>query len=105
MNYPEKMKKFGRLHAGYVEINTELREIVNNLRMTRGLSNDALITYKRARKRLTQLAREDEPNPKRRLIERLQTEVNKEIPLHMLWVPPSHSLSLEEITTEYREND
>jgi hypothetical protein len=104
LNYPEKMKKFGRLHAGYVEITTELREIVNNLRIARSLSNEALITYKRMRKMLTQLAREDEPNPNRRLIKRLQAEVNKEIPLHTLWFPPPYVLSMEEITTEYREN-
>ncbi len=57
------------------------------------------------RKMLTRLAREDEPNPKRRLIELLQAEVNKEIPLHTLWFPPPHVPATEEIITEYREND
>jgi hypothetical protein len=66
LNYPEKMKRFGQLHAGYAEVTAELREAVNNVRINRSLSSDALTAHQRARRMLTKLAREDEPNPTRK---------------------------------------
>jgi hypothetical protein len=95
INYPEKMKRFERLHMGYAEVMAELREAVNNVQMNRNLSAETLAAHRRTRKILTKLAREDEPNPDRKLIQRLQAEVNKEIPAHSLWIPPIHGTSIE----------
>jgi hypothetical protein len=90
LNYPENMKRFGRLHVGYAEVTAELRETVNSVRINRSLSSEALTAHQRARRMLMKLAREDEPIADRKLIERLQAEVNKEIPASTLWLPPPH---------------
>jgi hypothetical protein len=87
LNYSEKMKRLSRLHMGYLEAAAELREAVNEVRVTKSLSAEASAIHKRVRKILMKLVKEDEPKPNRKLIERLQAEVNKEIPLHSLWFP------------------
>ena len=90
LNYPENMKRFGSLHVGYAEVTAELRATLNSVRLHGSLSGEALTPHQRARRMLMKLAREDEPIADRKLIERLQAEVNKEIPANTLWLPPPH---------------
>ena len=92
INYPAKLKRFGELHGGYVAATAELREVVNSVRINGGLTDEALAAHQRASQMLTTLARNDEPNPNRKLIERLQVEVNREIPANRLWVPSTHAV-------------
>jgi hypothetical protein len=96
INYPAKLKRLDELHVGYVGVTAELRELVNSVRINGGLSGDALAAHQAASKMLTKLARQDEPNPNRKLIQRLEVEVNREIPADRLWVPSAHAAQAKE---------
>jgi class 3 adenylate cyclase len=83
----KRMQDCERLFRGYVETTSVLRLVVENIRVTKGLSRKAAHEYRRVRETIVELEKLDEPSPDRGLIRRFEREVNREIPPRVLWLP------------------
>lgn len=84
---PHSKKAYTALFSGYAEATSVLRTVVEDIRTKKGLSRRAASDYRRMRERVVELEKMDEPNPDRGLIRRFEREVNREIPLTVLWFP------------------
>jgi hypothetical protein len=74
-------------YTRYAEFAAELRHIVDDIRAERRLSDKSWARFRRVRARIAKLEKL-EPFPDRSLAKRFQREVNHEIPVESLWMPP-----------------
>lgn|SRR5579859_1977304 len=74
-------KLFGGHRANYLAAQALVERILAQQSFTPGMQS----VYRAIHSRYVDLARDDEPNPSRRLIARFQSEVNAQIPPDKLW--------------------
>lgn len=74
-------------YTRYAEFAAELRHIVDEIKAERRLSDKSWNRFRRVRARIAKLEKL-EPFPDRSLAKRFQKEVNHEIPVESLWMPP-----------------
>ena len=83
----DRIENYTKLYAGYTNIFLELKNIVEDIGVSHEISEEVRERYKRSRQLLRELAPLVEPNRNKRLIGRLQEQVNRDIPPESLWVP------------------
>lgn len=85
---PAQMTEFRHLYGRYAEFAAQLRHIVDEVKAERRLSEKTWSRFRRVRARIAKLEKL-EPFPDRSLAKRFQKEVNHEIPVESLWMPPA----------------
>jgi hypothetical protein len=82
-----RVENYSKLFVGYTNLQTELEEIVREVRISHELSEKAKDQHRRSRKLFKQLALRHDPTTSRRLTEIAQQQVNKDIRPESLWLP------------------
>ncbi len=83
----KSIEKYGKLFAGYSSVAAGFRFLISEIRITRVVDESTLKAVKDLYGQVGELTREDDPLPAHRLLEKLQHEVNLEVPPASLWMP------------------
>ena len=81
----KKIEMYGKLYGGHRANYLAVQALVERVQAERAFTPGLQAGYRAIYGRYTDLARDDEPNPSRRLITRFQSEVNVQIPAATLW--------------------
>ncbi len=65
----------------------DLKSIVKDIEVSKSIPPKLADKYETIRKRIAELGGLDDPRPDKKLILKLQREVNEEIPAESLWLP------------------
>jgi class 3 adenylate cyclase len=84
-----QLKCYESLFKNYTAAAASLRLLVDEIRGKKSLSRRMVGDYRRVREIVVELEQMDEPNPDRALIKRFEQQVNREIPVEILWFPPA----------------
>lgn len=87
MNLPKEVERYSKLTGEYASMFGTLRIIEQDISASQSLTSEQIEVFNQVRKRTVDLLTLDDTNPNRRLLEKLQDEVNKEIPPSILWMP------------------
>jgi hypothetical protein len=79
--------KYSRLFTVYSELFYELGYISSEIKIAQAYTGEVDRLHRRARARFDSMAREDDPQPSRKFLRRLQQEVNAQLPADRMWVP------------------
>lgn len=99
LNLSKEIERLTKLHTGFTLAYVELQDLVHDINVQRHLSPEALRQYHGLRKRLNDLAIEDDPKPKRRLRRRCTKEVLDELAMDRFWNPRGEQLGNRPSTT------
>jgi hypothetical protein len=83
----KSIEKYGRLYSGYSSLSVSFRFLTDEIRLKRSIDESLLKTINGLFEQIRELAKDDDPAPSRRLLERLYAEVNNEFPPASLWMP------------------
>jgi len=78
--FEKKVERYAKLVGDYGAQTVELKRIVGRTQTQRGLTNELREKIENVRDALGRLVPLDDPRPSRKRLEKLQEEVNKEIP-------------------------
>ena len=87
LQFSQSIENYTKLYAGHTNIYLTLKEIVEEVNTARRISSDSIRKYRASRQLNRELGGYDDPKPDKALVERLQRQVNKEIPPEILWMP------------------
>ena len=82
------IERYSRFRATYSDIYLSLKSLVADIQVTHEITDEMYKRYERILFRIRATAPEDDPEPNKKLLTRLQNEVNNEIPPESLWYPP-----------------
>jgi hypothetical protein len=82
-----KMRRYSTLHSAYRQLAITMKEIVDEIAEVNGISPDMEREIGRMRTRYRALSSDDDPRPSRKLVERLQAEVNQQVPTSSFFYP------------------
>jgi hypothetical protein len=88
-NLSAKLSKYARLYGEYAKLTATIRTVVENITVTKDFLPEDERVYRSAQATFSELAKDDDPRPSRRLLTKLQNEVNNEISPETLWLPPA----------------
>ena len=85
-----KVERYSRLFTGhnanYLSME-DMEDIVQRIAISQAITPDLEREYTQLYRRYIQLSNEDDPNPPKKLVERLMSEVNEQVPPERLWWP------------------
>ena len=84
----KQIENYTKLYAGHSNVYLDLKAVVEDIEVSKGLPPKLADKYESIRKRIAELGGLDDPKPNKKLIITLQNQVNEEIPSEGLWVPP-----------------
>lgn len=87
LNLSKDIERLTKLHTGFTLAYVELRDLVDDMTVHRCLSDETVRQYHALRKRLNDLAIEDDVKPRRRLRRECENEVLAEHPVDHFWNP------------------
>ena len=87
LNLAKEVEKYTRLFTVHTELFYELKNLVWNIQIQKGITEEISHQYSRLRARYDALARDDDPVPSERLRKKLFDDVNRELPPDRFWVP------------------
>jgi hypothetical protein len=82
-----RVKHYGILFASYRQLSMNMAGIVDELAEARRVSLELEREVSRVRTRYRAMAADDDPKPSPKLVENIQSEVNKRIPVDSLFYP------------------
>jgi hypothetical protein len=85
----DKIDNYSKLHAGHSNIYSELKDIVEEIRVSKSITADLQKRYDSSKKLVKELGAKEDFSRNLKLIRKLQREVNEEIRPDLLWVPPA----------------
>jgi hypothetical protein len=86
LQWPKQIALISKLLAGYTDLYFDLKQIVQEVAVQRGLTKQQNLRCEQAEQRFKKLALEEPPHSAR-LKEQCRAEVLKAIPVETLWVP------------------
>ncbi len=87
LNLSNDVEKYARLFTVYTELFYDLKGLAWDIQTNKDFTEQSSDFHKQLRSRYNALAGDDDPVPKRKLIEKYGIEVEGEIPAESLWVP------------------
>jgi hypothetical protein len=84
-----QVKRYSVLFASYRQLSISMAAAIEEIIETRGVSPQVERDVNRVRTRYASLAGDDDPKPSKKLVRRLQSEVNSRIPVGSLFYPGS----------------
>jgi hypothetical protein len=81
----KKIELYGKLFGGHHANYLATKALVERVQAQRAVTPGMQAVYRAIQGRYLDLARDDEPNPSRKLLARFQSEVNVQIPPQQLW--------------------
>lgn len=88
LQLPAQTERYTRLFAGHSAAFYSLQALVQEIDRERDYTKAVHVTYLSILGRTKDLSPDDDPSPKKRLVERCFREVKHEIPVSGLWWPP-----------------
>jgi hypothetical protein len=82
-----KLKRYSRLFSAYRQLAISMKVVVDEIAENGGISRDIDREIERVRARYRSLSADDDPRPSHKLVEQLQVEINKRVPLSSLFYP------------------
>jgi hypothetical protein len=87
LQFGRHIENYTKLYAGHSNVYLDLKSVVEDIEVSRSLPPKLADKYESIRKRIVELGGLDDPKPDKKLILKLQGQVNEEIPAESLWVP------------------
>jgi hypothetical protein len=81
----KRIELYGKLYGGHRANYLAAQALIERINAQRTLTPGMQAVYRAVHARFIDLARDDEPNPSRRLIARFQSEVNVQVPPERFW--------------------
>ena len=78
---------YSKLYQGHRRNALEYKELVAEVRKKQRMTSEFRSEHERLVRRHRELAEEDQPHPSKKLLETLQAEVEKQIPVTLFWYP------------------
>ena len=82
-----KIKRYSALFSAYRQLGLSMKATVDSIADAEGIPKELEREIERVRHRYRSLSVDDDPRPSRRLLSKLQDEVNQETPAHTLFYP------------------
>jgi hypothetical protein len=86
-NFPTRIARLEHLHESYNELFHQLEFLLHDIRRSGSVGPEHLGASRVLQQIYSRMGPKDEPSPSRRLIERLQAEVNEALPPDRMWMP------------------
>lgn len=83
-----KLKRYSTLFAAYRQLSLGMQTVVDDIAEAEGIPRETEREVGRIRDRYRSLSADDDPIPSRRLVARLQEEINTKVPPTSLFYPP-----------------
>jgi hypothetical protein len=100
LNIGARIKRYGTLFSGYRQLSISMAGVVEDIAEAHGVPAEIERDVDRVRSRYRTLAADDDPRPAAKLIQSLQDEVNRRVPVTSLFYPtgpgPLHQHGLGE---------
>ncbi|HYH86136.1 MAG TPA: hypothetical protein VEX60_11830 [Pyrinomonadaceae bacterium] len=81
------IERFSKLYTGYADLFYDLKILVDEINMSRGITAEHLDRFNAAEKRYKDLAIQDDLKPRRRLLKNCEGEVQLAFPNSYFWNP------------------
>ena len=81
------IERYGKLFIGYSSNVYTIKKIVSEVTRSKEFTDDLNFAYRNILDSFRNLAPDDDPKPKARLIQKYFNEVNNEVPPESLWMP------------------
>jgi hypothetical protein len=81
------IENYTKLYAGYTNIYTELKSVVEDISVEQAISEKSKEKYIASKQLVKELGGIEDVNPSTDVIRNIQGEVNRLIPVNTLWVP------------------
>lgn len=89
LNLQKRIERLSKLWAGHAGVHASLARVVRDINVYQDVDADTARALTDARERAAQLGLDDDPYPSRALLDRLQSEVDEELPPDSFWCPPT----------------
>ena len=86
-----QIERYSKLWGEYASMHGAIQIIEDDLGAKNTLTTEQVEAFQKLRDRVPELQRLDDVNPNRDVIRAIQQEVNAEIPVNRLWMPPAPS--------------
>lgn len=83
----ERIETYAKLYGEYTGAYARLKMLVDDIQVERDVSPATLKAFQEMRMLGAELARLGDPRPDPDLVQRLERQVNQELPVGRLWVP------------------
>jgi hypothetical protein len=87
LQFGRHIENYTKLYAGHSNVYLDLKSMVEDIEVSKSLPPKLADKYESIRNRIVELGGLDDPMPNKKLILKLQRQVNEEIPAESLWVP------------------
>ena len=87
---PAEIAKMEHLHSGYKELFHQVELLLHDIRRSGLITPEQLGSSRTLQQLYSRMGPKDEPDPDRKLIGKLQSEVNQALPPESLWMPEYH---------------
>jgi len=86
-NWPKEIDRYSRLHAAHTVQFYTLKQLVDDIEIAGEITAAMEKLFNESRAQYTELAKDDDVPAKKRLANRCEKEVLREIPSDRLWIP------------------
>jgi len=83
----KKIENYTKLYTGHSSIYLDLKSMVEDIEVSKSVPPKLAEKYEAIKMHIAELGGLDDPRPDKKLIIKLQTQVNEEIPPETLWFP------------------
>lgn len=89
LNLGKSIERYTTLFTGHGKIYRNLESLVADVAFEQQLTKEMDKRFVEARVGFEDLDQHDDPKPNRKLLQKFQEEVNRQIPAQSLWLPPN----------------
>ncbi len=87
LQLPKQIERYSKLQVGYADLYYDLKRAVEAVAIEQALSGPTQEAIAQAKDRYKHLSLEDDPKPRRGLVQKCEEEVRKEVPVEDLPAP------------------
>lgn len=85
VNLPKEIERFSKQNAGYRDVFYDLNQLIDDIEYNLCINGKMLDLYGATKKRSRELAPDDDPQPKEKLLRKFQFDVNRSKPAYADW--------------------
>jgi hypothetical protein len=89
LRFTDRIENYGKLFGEYTRASLGMKILVEDLQVRKTILEEDLKVFSQIRSRMAELATLEDPKPDPEVVRSLQQEVNAEIVIARLWVPPA----------------
>jgi hypothetical protein len=96
----QQIEKYTKLYTGHTNNYLELKAVVEEIAVLQSISGKVKDRYASIGRLIRELGGLEDPRQRRKLILKIEGDVNREIPPESLWMPPENDMRTESVGSQ-----